>query len=101
MRQQLEAVERITKKKPKELLDLIALPETMREYWQWFLDLNATRPQGMGGISSIQYLEMTAYFNLNSIEVEPQEVQIIKMLDSVAIAASREQEEKNKTKNKT
>ena len=98
MRQQLEAVERITKKKPKELLDLIALPETMREYWQWFLDLNATRPQGMGGVSSIQYLEMTAYFNLNSIEVEPQEVQIIKMLDSVAIAASREQEEKNKKK---
>ena len=77
---------------------MIALPETMREYWQWFLDLNATRPQGMGGISSIQYLEMTAYFNLNSIEVEPQEVQIIKMLDSVAIAASREQEEKNKKK---
>ena len=73
----------------------------MREYWQWFLDLNATRPQGMGGISSIQYLEMTAYFNLNSIEVEPQEVQIIKMLDSVAIAASREQEEKNKNKKKT
>ena len=98
MRQQLEAVERITKKKPKELIDLIALPETMREYWQWFLDLNATRPQGMGGVSSIQYLEMTAYFNLNSIEVEPQEVQIIKMLDSVAIAASREQEEKNKKK---
>mgnify|MGYP000226105377 FL=1 len=77
---------------------MIALPETMREYWQWFLDLNATRPQGMGGVSSIQYLEMTAYFNLNSIEVEPQEVQIIKMLDSVAIAASREQEEKNKKK---
>ena len=98
MRQQLEAVERITKKKPKELLDLTALPETMREYWQWFLDLNATRPQGMGGVSSIQYLEMTAYFNLNSIEVEPQEVQIIKMLDSGAIAASREQEEKNKKK---
>lgn len=80
---------------------MIVLPETMREYWQWFLDLNATRPQGMGGVSSIQYLEMTAYFNLNSIEVEPQEVQIIKMLDSVAIAASREQEEKNKTKSKT
>ena len=77
---------------------MIALPETMREYWQWFLDLNATRLQGMGGVSSIQYLEMTAYFNLNSIEVEPQEVQIIKMLDSVAIAASREQEEKNKKK---
>jgi len=73
----------------------------MREYWQWFLDLNATRPQGMGGISSIQYLEMTAYFTLNGINAEPQEVQIIKMLDSVAIAASREQEEKNKTKNKT
>lgn len=73
----------------------------MREYWQWFLDLNATRPQGMGGISSIQYLEMTAYFTLNGINAEPREVQIIKKLDSVAIAAAREQEEKNKTKNKT
>ena len=74
------------------------IPQTMREYWQWFLDLNATRHQGMGGVSSIQYLEMMAYFTLNSIEAEPQEVQIIKMLDSVAITASREQEEKNKKK---
>ena len=70
----------------------------MREYWQWFLDLNATRPSSMGGISSIQFLEMAAYFTLNGIEAEPQEVQIIKMLDGVAIAASREQEEKNKKK---
>jgi len=77
---------------------LIALPETMREYWQWFLDLNATRPSSMGGMSSIQYLEMVAYFTLNGIEAEPQEVQIIKMLDSVAIAAAREQEEKNNKK---
>ena len=70
----------------------------MREYWQWFLDLNATRPSSMSGASSIQYLEMVAYFSLNGIEAEPQEVQIIKMLDSVAIAAAREQEEKNKKK---
>ena len=73
----------------------------MREYWQWFLDLNATRPSSMVGISSIQYLEMVAYFSLNGINAEPQEIQILKMLDSVAIAAAREQEEKNKTKNKT
>jgi len=94
----LEAVERITKKRPKELLGLVEIPQSMKEYWQWFLDLNATRPQGMGGISSIQYLEIMSYFTLNSIEAEPQEVQIIKMLDSVAISASREQEEKNKKK---
>jgi hypothetical protein len=73
----------------------------MREYWQWFLDLNTTRPSSMNGISSIQYLEMMAYFTLNGICAEPQEVQIIKMLDGVAISAAREQEEQNKTKNKT
>lgn len=70
----------------------------MREYWQWFLDLNATRPSSMGGASSIQYLEMVAYFSLNGIYAEPQEIQIIKMLDSVAMSAAREQEEKNKKK---
>ena len=70
----------------------------MREYWQWFLDLNNTRPSSMGGISSIQYLEMMAYFTLNDICAEPQEVQIIKMLDGVAISASREQDEQNKNK---
>ena len=77
------------------------MPDTMREYWQWFIDLNNSRPSSMGGISSIQYLEMMAYFTLNGISAEPQEVQIIKMLDGVAISAAREQEEQNKSKNKT
>lgn len=71
----------------------------MREYWQWFLDLNSTRPSGMG-MSSIQYMEIYSYFLLNGINAEPQEIQIIKMLDNVATTATSKEQEKNKKNSK-
>ena len=101
MREHLEAVERITKKKPKELAEQVELPESMAQYWDWFLSLNKSRASGFGA-SPITYTEMLSYFTLIGIEPEKYEIDIIKMFDSIAISSAREQEqeEKNKINNK-
>lgn len=99
MRDHLEVVERITKKRPKQLDEQIELPVSMREYWDWFLALNKTRSSGFGA-SPITYMEIWCYFNLQGIEPEQHEIDIIKMFDSIAMNSAKEQEEKNKTKKK-
>jgi len=65
----------------------------------YFLDLNSTRPSGFG-ISPISYSEMLAYFTLNDIQVNQEEVQLIRMFDNAAITSSREQEKKREKKAK-
>jgi hypothetical protein len=99
LREHLEAVERLTKKKPKELIEQVELPESMSEYWEWFTALNKSRSSGFGA-SPITYTEMVSYFSLIGIEPEKWEIDIVKMFDSIALSSAREQEEKNKTNNK-
>jgi len=99
LREHLEAVERLTKKKPKELVEQVELPESLSECWDWFLSLSKSRPSGLG-VSPITYTEMLSYFSLIGIEPDKYEVDIIKMFDSIAVSSAREQEEKNKTKSK-
>lgn len=92
-------VERVTGKKPVELENRIELPDSMKEIWYWFLALNNTRTSGFG-MSPITYTEMGNYFNLHQIEVEPFEIEVIKLLDSVAMEHSQKQQEKSKNNNK-
>ena len=99
LREHLEAVERITKKRPQELTNQIELPESMVSCWHWFLSLNNTRSSGFGA-SPITYTEMWCYFNLHDIEPNQWELNVIKMFDSISLSMNREQEEKNKSKNK-
>ena len=66
-----------------------------REHWGWFLDLNNTRPSGMG-ISAIQFSEILAYFSLMDIHAEPWEIEVIRLFDSMAIDSANKQQEKNK-----
>lgn len=95
----LLAVEKITKKKPKELLDLVELPDSFRECWNWFINLNNSRSSGFG-MGAITYTEMYSYFNLMQIEVSPEEIEVIKMFDLIAMKSYNEQQEQNKVKNK-
>jgi len=99
LREHLEAVERLTKKKPKELTEQVELPESLNECWDWFLSLSKSRLSGFGA-SPIMYSEMWSYFSLIGVEPDKYEVDIIKMFDSIAMSSAREQEEKNKTNNK-
>lgn len=82
---------------PKELENLVELPESLSHCWYWFLDLNNTRPQGFG-ISPISYFEMQAYFHVLQIPVEPWEIEIIKFFDRIALDISQKQQEKEKQK---
>ena len=89
----------MTKKRPQQLSELVDLPSSMRECWQWFLSLNNTRSSGFGA-SPITYQEMWCYFDLQGVEPEQWEVDIIKMFDSIALATNRKQEENKNNKTK-
>lgn len=83
---------------PVELQELVELPASMQEYWQWFLDLNNTRPAGFG-ISSITFTEMQAYFSLMGVEPESWEVGILRMFDSIACNEFSKQQKKQEQAN--
>ena len=93
----MESVERQTGKRPKELDDLVELPDFARYVWQYFLALNAKRGGGFGP-SPLTYQEMQAYFTLNQIQVEPWEIQLIDLLDRVAMEHFAEEQKKEQAK---
>ena len=102
-RAKLESVARQTGKVPKELEELVELPESMRYVWKYFLDLNRKRSSGMG-IGPITYTEMLSYFTLNSVAYDETEIQLIDVLDSVALSHFAEENKKaanTKKNNKT
>jgi len=90
-------IQKNTRKVPKELENLVELPHTMLDVWNWFAELNSTRPVGMA-VGAITYTEIKNYFDLLGIDVTPQEVQIIKMLDRVSLKHSEEQDKAEKQK---
>ena len=82
---------------PKELENLVELPNSLAHCWQWFLDLNNTRQVSMGA-SAISYTEMKAYFELLQIQVESWEIEVIKMFDRVAMKITSDQQTKQQNK---
>ena len=78
---------------PKELENLVEMPDCMKDYWQWFLKLSNRRPSGMG-VSAISYYEMMAFFTLIGVNPDPYEIEIIEAFDRVALKHYQEQEEK-------
>lgn len=88
----------MTRIKPKELQELVELPEQFRECWLWFIALNNSRASGFG-VSPISFTEIYYYFLLFRIDVQPWEVEAIKMFDNVAMqVAQARQDKQNKTK---
>ncbi len=69
------------------------MPESLLEYWHWFLRLHNHRPAGMG-VASIPYSEMQSFFNLMGVSPEPYEIEIIEMFDSIALRIIRNQMDK-------
>ena len=99
LRENLLNVQRQLKRTPKELEDLVELPECMQEYWMWFIRLSNRRPSGMG-VSAIPYSEMLAFFELLGVIPEPYEITVIEMFDSVAMKHYQKQQEKEQAKSK-
>lgn len=94
-REHLASVEKITGRKPKELEDLIELPSEYIKVWEDFINLSSSRPSGFG-ISPISYTEIMNYSILMGVELEPWEVQVIKVFDRVTIEEINKQNKKAK-----
>ena len=99
LRENLLNVQRQLKRTPKELEDLVEMPECMKEYYQWFCRLSNRRPPGMG-ISAIPYSEMLAFFELMGIVPEIYEIEILEMFDNIAMKYYHKQSEKEQAKSK-
>lgn len=75
----------------------------MKYIWKYFTDLNRKRTGTGYGPLSIQYSEMLAYFELMGIYCEPIEIEILILLDDIAMEYynTKLQEEANKAKSKS
>lgn len=67
--------------KPKELDNLIELPEEHYEIWGWFATLNESRSSNGYGLNPITYSDILAFFTLIQIQPHEWEVHLIKRLD--------------------
>lgn len=63
----------------------------MKYIWKYFSDLNRKRTGTGYGPLPLQYSEILAYFNLYKIIYEPIEIEIISILDDVAMGVYVEQ----------
>jgi hypothetical protein len=85
LRQQYEAVARITGERPPEL-DGPSLPEAGAHVWQWFLDLHRGR-QGGFGPSPLSYHDILSYFTLCRERPAPWEFAVLRRLDDIALSS--------------
>lgn len=97
LREHLLAVERVTGIKPKELDELVSLPEEFIFLWNDFVNLSSTRSGGFS-ISPISYLEIYAYSKLYGIKYDPWQLDIIRKFDSVAMQIYSEEQKKEANK---
>lgn len=98
MRQQLENVWRQTGVKPKELEEIVELPESCYQVWRWFIDLHNTRGSNGFGVNPINYTEIKSYFDLTNIVPEDWELNLIKRFDHEALTAYAKEAEREQKK---
>lgn len=97
LRQQLESVWRQIGKKPKELENLITLPESCYFVWKCFSDLHNARSSNGYSLNPINYTEIKSYFYLIDIVPEEWEVSLIRRFDNeFLIAHFKEESSKSK-----
>ena len=103
LREHLEAVERKTGKRAKEL-DECEIPEEVAHIWEWFLALCATRTSnGFGLKNPIQYAEMLAWSALKGFDLHQFEIVAIRALDQLylTMATGDARKEQGITKKRT
>lgn len=70
---------------PKELQDLVTLPEVFNETWEWFLRLNRKRQSSGFGVNPITYSEILSFFQLIGYSPQPWEIDMIELFDDAAM----------------
>lgn len=95
----LESVWRQTGHKPKELDELLEIPESLRFVWEDFRALNSSRTSNGYSAEPLSYTEIANYCLTTQTELQPWEVQIIKYFDATLMNLYAEQAAKsNKSK---
>ena len=74
-------------------LNFPPIPYELEYIWDWWLELQKTRPNGMQA-GHITYSEVDRWSFLLKINVDPFEVRCIMALDSVFLQCQREQQDR-------
>jgi hypothetical protein len=87
LKENLLNVQRQLKRTPKELENLVELPDCMQEYWNWFIRLSNHRPSGMGIFCFITIENAKALFAKFSFPVISSSVPSIKLYGDLRVPA--------------
>ena len=89
--------------KPKELDELVELPEVFSYLWADFLRLNSNRTSNGFGINPISLLDIVLYYQLYKIDVQPWEVEVLQYFDNTVMNfySKKAEAEQNKNKHKS
>lgn len=98
VKDQLMSVWRQTGVKPKELDDVVTLPECCYGVWKAFIDLNNARSSSGFGVNPVSYLEIQAYCNLYNTVLDEWELDLIRKFDNVVLQIHADQAEKQSKK---
>jgi hypothetical protein len=93
LREQLLSVQRQTKKVPKQLQDLVSLPESMMQIWGHFITLDAQRSSNGYSANPLSFTEIASYFSLIKEDVDVWEVQLLRRLDQTLLSVYSKQAE--------
>jgi hypothetical protein len=98
LRNQLEVVYKTTGRMPEELQPPCELNELFYDAWKFFLDLHSSRSSNGFGLNPISYLEIQSYISVLQIQMQPWEIELIKLFDNTALQVISEQQEKLRQK---
>lgn len=93
MRQHLLAAWKATGERPPQL-DTPQAPLGQRHLLAWFYDMACARQMGYSEPCSLSWVEMRAWAELQGLMLEPWQVQILRRLDQMWLAAWRAGQER-------
>ena len=86
---------------PKELEDLVELPEQFTYIWQDFIQLNNKRTSNGFGVNPITWIELKSYYDLIQYVPNQIELDILGKLDQIAMKAyAKQAEQQSKVKSR-
>lgn len=84
--------------KPKELEELVDLPESCKQVWQYFLELHSSRAGNGFGANPISYTDILSYCTLHDLQLEQWELVLLRRLDNTALEHLAKEQEKLRNK---
>lgn len=84
LRQNLQQAERST---GKALIDEPDIPFCTAHVWEWFWQLNDSRPEGFSNAGPLSFSEIAAWAGLTGSAPRPWEVEALKAMDRAYLAS--------------